>query len=81
MHTMVLPSSGQSKPYRAYNILKNCVTPKARYKYALTCLKLNKYSEAERSLQAIRLKDSDPHYSILMPAVYYTLATIAEKEV
>jgi anaphase-promoting complex subunit 3 len=47
---------GNGKTYKAYEVLKSCSEPTSRYKFALTCLKLNKLSEAERAL----LLDSNP---------------------
>ena len=41
---------GNGKTYKAYEVLKSCSEPASRYKFALTCLKLNKLSEAERAL-------------------------------
>ncbi len=36
--------------YKAYEILKDCTQNANRYKFAVTCIKLNKYSEAEKAL-------------------------------
>ena len=41
---------GEGKAYKAYEVLKPCTSPVNRYKYALTCIKLNKLGEAERAL-------------------------------
>lgn len=41
---------GEGRSYKAYEVLKNCQQPESRYKHALTCIKLKKYSEAERAL-------------------------------
>jgi hypothetical protein len=41
---------GEGKAYKAYEILKDCQNSQNRYKFALTCLKLNKLQEAERAL-------------------------------
>lgn len=41
---------GEGKAYKAYEVLKDCVQNANRYKFALTCLKLNKYQEAEKAL-------------------------------
>ena len=40
----------ENKIYKAYHILKDCKSDQNRYKFAITCLKLNKLKEAERSL-------------------------------
>jgi anaphase-promoting complex subunit 3 len=41
---------GEGKGYKAYEILKDCTQNANRYKFAITCLKLNKHSEAEKAL-------------------------------
>ena len=41
---------GDGKTYKAYEVLKSCTEPASRYKFALTCVKLNKLPEAERAL-------------------------------
>ena len=41
---------GEGKAYKAYEILKDCTSNQNRYKFALTCLKLNKLTEAEQAL-------------------------------
>jgi hypothetical protein len=41
---------GEGKNYKAYEVLKSCTSATNRYKFALTCVKLNKLPEAERAL-------------------------------
>jgi anaphase-promoting complex subunit 3 len=41
---------GEGKAYKAYEVLKTSSCPANRYKFALTCIKLNKLVEAERAL-------------------------------
>ena len=41
---------GEGKAYKAYEVLKDCKSDAARYKFALVCMKLNKFHEAERAL-------------------------------
>jgi anaphase-promoting complex subunit 3 len=41
---------GEGKAYKAYEVLKDCTQNANRYKFALTCIKLNKYQEAEKAL-------------------------------
>ena len=41
---------GDGKTYKAYEVLKSCTLAPNRYKFALTCVKLNKLPEAERAL-------------------------------
>ena len=47
---------GEGKAYKAFEVLKDCQTAKNRYKYALTCIKLNKYKEAELALTGAKLQ-------------------------
>lgn len=44
------PFSGEEKPYKAYEILSESTSQANKYKFALTCIKLNKLAEAERTL-------------------------------
>lgn len=41
---------GEGKAYKAYEVLKDCTSNANRYKFALTCIKLNKLAEAEKAL-------------------------------
>eukprot|EP00347_Sterkiella_histriomuscorum_P021758 403332866 len=41
---------GEGKAYKAYEVLKNSINNANRYKFALTCFKLNKLQEAEKTL-------------------------------
>ena len=36
-------SVGEGKAYKAHEVLKDCVQNANRYKFALTCVKLNKF--------------------------------------
>lgn len=40
----------EEKPYKAYSVLKNCKSDMARYKFAVSCLKLKKFKEGEKCL-------------------------------
>ncbi|EGR28714.1 hypothetical protein IMG5_170140 [Ichthyophthirius multifiliis] len=40
----------ENKHYKVYEILKNCKSEINRYKFALVCLKLNKYQDGEKAL-------------------------------
>jgi len=41
---------GDDKAYKAVEVLQGCSSPANRYKYALTCVKLKRYADAERAL-------------------------------
>ena len=41
---------GEGKAYKAYEVLRGCTSGANRYKLALTCIKLNRLSEAENVL-------------------------------
>jgi len=41
---------GDNKPWKAYEVLKDCQSEKNRYKHAQTCLKIKKAAEAEKVL-------------------------------
>ena len=78
---MVIASSGDNKPYKAYYILKECASSTGKYKFALTCIKLNKLQEAEKVLATIKIKDEEKTASNLVASIYYTQGMLAEKEV
>ena len=41
---------GEGKAYKAYEVLKGCVSGECRYKHALICIRLKKMADAERAL-------------------------------
>jgi hypothetical protein len=41
---------GEGKAYKAFEVLRDCQSNANRYKFALTCLKLNKLADAEKAL-------------------------------
>ena len=49
---------GEGKAFKAYEILKDCQSNANRYKFAITCLKMNKHVEAEKAL--LNKKNSKP---------------------
>ena len=46
---------GEGKAFKAYEVLKDCQSSKNRYKFALICIKLNRYNEAELALSGAKL--------------------------
>jgi hypothetical protein len=46
---------GEGKAYKAYEVLKDCQSSKNRYKFAIICIKLNRYNEAELALTGAKL--------------------------
>lgn len=47
---------GEGKPWKAYEVLRECQSERNRYKLAFTCIKLKKMAEAERVLLSCRGK-------------------------
>lgn len=47
---------GEGKAFKAYEVLKNCESAKNRYKFALTCIKLARYHDAELALTGAKLE-------------------------
>ena len=78
---MVLASPGENKPYKAYYILKECSSAMGKYKFALSCIKLNRLPEADKTLLNIKIKEEEKTSRNLMASIYYNLGVIAEKEV
>ena len=46
---------GEDKAYKAFHILKDCQSAKNRYKFALTCIKMKEYNQAEIALTGAKL--------------------------
>lgn len=46
---------GEGKAYKAFEVLKDCESAKNRYKFALTCIKLARYHDAELALTGANL--------------------------
>jgi len=67
---------GDNKVYKAYHILKEPNSVQNRYKFALVCLKLQKFPEAEKALVLRPGEDEVPGGA----AGYYLLGTICEKQ-
>jgi len=70
---------GENKLYKAYYLLKDSTTPANRYKFALVCIKMQKYTEAEKSLIMRSSENSDDDQVVGGAAGYYLLGTITEK--
>lgn len=80
---------GEGKAYKAYEILKDCSQNANRYKFALICLKLNKFQEAERALlnrrQARPIQQQESQQSLLSQvpngaAGLYVLGQVYERQ-
>ena len=60
---------GEGKAFKAYEVLKDCQSNANRYKFALVCLKLNRFQEAEKALlnkrnaRPLQQKDQNQQYS------------------
>jgi hypothetical protein len=68
---------GEGKTYKAYEVLRDCSQAANRYKFALTCLKLNKFQEAEKALinkrQARPLMQNERQPSLTRRHLFKTL--------
>lgn len=72
---------GENKPYKAYYVLKDCSSPKNRYKFAIACMKLQKYGEAEKALlYGSNNEDMDESQIACGAAGLYMLGQICEKQ-
>lgn len=72
---------GENKAYKAYYVLKECTSIQNRYKFALVCMKLQKYAEAERALLGKNGFDVYDEMSIAGGAAgYYLLGCICERQ-
>lgn len=70
---------GDGKPWKAYDVLRECQSERNRYKLAFTCIKLNKMSEAERVLLCCK-GNSDIKNVPNGPAGLYLLAYAQEQQ-
>lgn len=78
---------GEGKAYKAYEVLKDCQNNANRYKFALTCVKLNKLNEAEKALLNRKnqrpLQQQDQNLLSQVPngaAGLYLLGHVAERQ-
>ena len=71
---------GDNKLYKAYHVLKNCIFPANRYKFALVCIKMQKYSDAEKALVLKSSESGDDIQVIGGAAGYYLLGTVVERK-
>lgn len=83
---------GEEKPYKAYEILKDCQSAKNRYKFALTCIKMKKYQDAEKALMGADLPQFQTDLNNFSQSVsqnrfvpngasgYYLLGFVLEKQ-
>jgi hypothetical protein len=79
--TSSLTPSGENKPYKAYYVLKDPVAMPNRYKFALVCIQLQKYAEAEKALLGRGLGEGGDERPIACGAAgYYLLGLICEKQ-
>jgi hypothetical protein len=81
---------GEDKAFKAYEVLKDCQSAKNRYKFALVCLKLKRYQEAELALTGANIPQNPREHHHLnleenkfIPngaAGYYILGLALEKQ-
>ena len=77
---------GEAKYHKAYYVLKHCKIPKCRYKLAEICIKLNKYTEAEKALLCDKTSHNvnSKEVELVIPngaSGYYLLGLICERSV
>lgn len=67
--------------HKAYHILKDCTAPSNRYKFALVCIRMQKYSEAEKSLVTKSMNKGEEELQVIGGAAgYYLLGSIIEHQ-
>lgn len=72
----------ENKHYKVFHILKDSKTESNRYKFALSCSKINKYKEAERALLGNIEQGKSKNYDAVANGSYglYLLGVVCEKQ-
>ena len=70
-----------NKHYKVYHILKDCTSDANRYKFALSCVKISKFKEAEKALLGTELGKPHKNLDTVPNGCYglYLLGIITEK--
>lgn len=72
----------ENKHYKVYHILKDTKTELNRYKFALSCSKINKYKDAEKALLGSNDQIKTKNYDSVANGSYglYLLGVVCEKQ-
>lgn len=73
----------ENKHYKVVHILKDCKSEISRYKFALSCVKVNKFKEAEKALIGnLELGKSSKTFDIVPNGSYglYLMGILTEKQ-
>jgi TolA-binding protein len=72
----------ENKHYKVYHILKDAKNEMNRYKFALSCSKINKYKDAERALLGNSDMVKSKSYDFIANGSYglYLLGVVCEKQ-
>ena len=72
----------ESKFYKVTAILKDCKTDTNKYKFALSCMKTNKFKEGEKALLGAEANKTPKNYDSIPNGSYglYLLGVITEKD-
>jgi hypothetical protein len=72
----------ESKFYKATAILKDCKSDSNRYKFALSCMKTNKFKDGEKALLGAEASKTPKSYDAIPNGSYglYLLGVITEKD-
>jgi tetratricopeptide (TPR) repeat protein len=73
----------ENKHYKVYHILKDSKNEMNRYKFALSCSKINKYKDAERALLGSADQSKGKNYEFVANGSYglYLLGVVCEKQI
>ena len=70
-----------NKHYKVYHILRDCTSDANRYKYALSCVKISKFKEAEKALLGAELGKANKNLDVVPNGSYglFLLGVVTEK--
>lgn len=71
----------ENKHYKVFHILKDCTSEMNKYKYAVSCIKISKFKEAEKALLGPELGKQNKNFDVIPNGSFglYLLGVIAEK--
>lgn len=72
----------ENKHYKVFHILRECTSETNKYKFALSCVKINKLKDAEKALLGSELGKPNKNLNLIPNGSYglYLMGVITEKQ-
>ena len=72
----------ENQHYKVVHILKECRSDSNRYKFALSCLKINKFKDGEKALLGEEAAKTNKNFDVIPNGSFglYLLGVITEKQ-